>query len=389
MDALTSSCSKKIIASSSYGRNGASFCKARLLGPAEIRFVRSLKLDSGFSIYRQSIFLLQKPIRSSSSLSAPAEVDSENVETQTQLSHQSKTVHVKFELQRACQFGEQFFLTGDDPIFGLWDPANAILLDWSEGHVWTIGLDIPIGKTIQFKFILKGINGEILWQPGPDRCFQTWETENTIIIFEDWEYADLQKVTEEPLADLIDVSEANATGELLVNLAEESMANLTKEPNQESMANLTREPNLVEHVAGSNIGAVNNENWISVEDAKIPISHGGPVLVPGLTATPAPISSTEEPNQESMANLTREPNLVEHVAGSNIRAVNNENWIRVEDAKSPISHGGPVLVPGLTPTPAPISSTEEAFFKEVTNRMVTDASVAADEATNRDTPEKN
>lgn len=49
---------------------------------------------------------------------------------------ESKTVHVRFQLQKECMFGEQFLIAGDDPMFGLWDPKCAIPLNWSEGHVW-------------------------------------------------------------------------------------------------------------------------------------------------------------------------------------------------------------------------------------------------------------
>ncbi|KAF8396924.1 hypothetical protein HHK36_018559 [Tetracentron sinense] len=106
----------------------------------------------------------------------------------------------KFFLQKECLFGEQFLLVGDGPIFGLWDPESAIPLEWSDVNVRTVELDVAIGKSIQFKFIHKGTAGEILWQPGPDRILQTWETKSTIIVSEDWENAEVQKITEESMA---------------------------------------------------------------------------------------------------------------------------------------------------------------------------------------------
>ncbi|KAJ4835041.1 hypothetical protein Tsubulata_012834 [Turnera subulata] len=116
---------------------------------------------------------------------------------------QLKTVRVRIQLEKECAFGEKFFLVGDDPMFGFWDPENAIPLTWSDGHIWNVELDVPIGKPIQFKFILKGVNGELLWQPDPDRIIHTWETENTIVVIEDWEDEALQKVIEaEPSASI-------------------------------------------------------------------------------------------------------------------------------------------------------------------------------------------
>ena len=69
---------------------------------------------------------------------------------------------------------------------------------------------MPIGKSIQFKFILKGNAGKILWQPDPGRVFKTWETKNTIIVCEDWENPEYQKVIE---------------GEQLANQNEQQMVN--------------------------------------------------------------------------------------------------------------------------------------------------------------------
>lgn len=53
---------------------------------------------------------------------------------------ESKTIHVKFQIQKECLFGEEFLIVGDDPMFGLWDPASAIPLNWSEEHVWSVEL---------------------------------------------------------------------------------------------------------------------------------------------------------------------------------------------------------------------------------------------------------
>jgi hypothetical protein len=47
------------------------------------------------------------------------------------------TVRVRFVLREQCTFGHSFHLVGDDPALGLWEPGNAVALDWSEGHDWT------------------------------------------------------------------------------------------------------------------------------------------------------------------------------------------------------------------------------------------------------------
>ncbi|KAH1068783.1 hypothetical protein GYH30_006379, partial [Glycine max] len=74
---------------------------------------------------------------------------------------------------------------------------EALPMTWSEGHVWAVELDMPAGQTFQYKFILKGEGGDIIWQPGLDRLIHTWETKNRIVVLEDWENVELQKITEE------------------------------------------------------------------------------------------------------------------------------------------------------------------------------------------------
>lgn len=64
----------------------------------------------------------------------------------------SKTAHVKFELQRECSFGEHFLIVGDDPMFGCWEPSNAVPLNWSDGHTWTVEL-VRIDALLFMKFI--------------------------------------------------------------------------------------------------------------------------------------------------------------------------------------------------------------------------------------------
>lgn len=53
-----------------------------------------------------------------------------------------RTVRVRFQLRKECVFGEHFFILGEHPVFGggLWDPENALPLNWSDGHVWTLDL---------------------------------------------------------------------------------------------------------------------------------------------------------------------------------------------------------------------------------------------------------
>ncbi|KAI3930050.1 hypothetical protein MKW92_014910 [Papaver armeniacum] len=214
-----------------------------------------------------------------------------------------KIVQVKFQLVKDCLFGQDILVVGDDPIIGVWDPSNAIPLEWSDGHLWSVQLDIPINKSIQFKFILKEPTGEVIWQPGPDRILKTWETDKTIVIFEDWDNVELQMVTEEEStaksyeSQEVVVGNSNKEDSMLNAYTEEDpvVNSNTKEPTVspittiEKMAYPEAEQNDTEDSVTSTSSFVIGKTWTSLKDEDTSFQYEGePVLVPGL----APLSTT-------------------------------------------------------------------------------------------------
>ncbi|CAM0883636.1 unnamed protein product [Alopecurus aequalis] len=109
----------------------------------------------------------------------------------------AKTVQVKFVLQKKCAFGQRFLVVGDDPALGLWDPTNAVALDWSEDHVWTAKTDLPANKSVEFKFLLRDPSGHVRWQHGCNRTLQIAETSKALVVYEDWDDAECQEVSED------------------------------------------------------------------------------------------------------------------------------------------------------------------------------------------------
>ncbi|CAN1142313.1 hypothetical protein LINPERHAP2_LOCUS13019 [Linum perenne] len=79
-------------------------------------------------------------------------------------------------------------------------------------------MDMPVGETIKYKFILKAIGGKLLWQPNPDRVLETWGTTNTIVVVEDWEDPQVQKIVDEEQIALNFVKEESVTDEADPNL---------------------------------------------------------------------------------------------------------------------------------------------------------------------------
>ncbi|WCJ28079.1 Carbohydrate-binding-like fold [Euphorbia peplus] len=303
---------------------------------------------------------------SSSSLSPP--------ESQTDL-EVAETVHVKFQLQKECSFGEQFAIVGDDPNLGLWDPDNAVPLTWSDDHVWNLDLDVPVGKFIQFKFILKEITGSIVWQPGPDRILKTWETNNTIVVSEDWEDAAFQKLVEEVEEEVlirnenVDPADNSETGQNASDvMIEKLIPDVESNPEKEPLPSVVAEPVIADteaiSIVADNIGNLNEEGAVNA-------SHQ--------------VLNDEKEVDSSKKELTFEKILEDNArtasALANLESTDDEENLMIEE-------GDPVLVPGLPLEPLDYSE-REVNIKVNKSTSAVDASAGVNnEVENHDLREK-
>ncbi|KAK4834544.1 hypothetical protein QYF36_024639 [Acer negundo] len=340
MKTLTSSSSSSSSSSSNLFldkyRDGGGFFSSKevSLNRPHISFLSSKKLVHVRFLQLTSSVQHKPVLQSVSSLSSDVQTQLETA-APNQETYQSKTILVRFQLQKECKFGEQFLIVGDDPMFGLWDPENAIPLNWSDGHVWTVELDIPVGKSIQFKFVLKDRTGNMLWQPGPDRIFQTWETDNTITICEDWENAEYQKISE-------------GDGDLFANEnAGDSNVNSAEEMADDPIA-----------IVAENISYPNEDNPIVYASNNDKFDG----------------NQISQPEESVMA--IKNTMIEEDILGSNGRAAAAVEESLISD------EGGAVLVPGLTPIPT--VPTEGEIQDE---SIVIDASIGINEAKKHDMPE--
>ncbi|XP_028764404.1 uncharacterized protein LOC114722525 [Neltuma alba] len=304
------------------------------------------------------------------------QVDLETEEPQAQQNEETKVVRIKLQLQKDCLFGEQFLVVGDDPMIGAWDPSNALPMTWSEGHLWFVEMDVPMGRTIQYKFILKSMSGDIMWQPGSDRIVKTWETVNRITVCEDWENAELQKITEEEQPDysdgqpLID-SEMSNFSENLDHPEEETVSDATNALDfEDSKSRLEEKPLAqpdVQQIAGD-ITSSSMEKPMAIVAENIDSSEDAP-------------KST--PRRRGVNNMALQSEVtvhdLEHMG--KVSQVNNQGK---EVLKGNLFdfEGSPVLVPGLTPP-----KTEETTSHKVEERDNKDTSVEALEKKDQDMPE--
>ncbi|GMI96445.1 hypothetical protein like AT5G01260 [Hibiscus trionum] len=372
MKTLPSSCSKAIIDKhkdvgfscffKDLSCNRVQLCLFPSKDVVRIRFLHLLSLQ-----HRRL-----QPVLSSSSPppSQDSQVELENIETQLEQEIPSKTITVKFQLQKECSFGEHFFLVGDHPMLGSWNPESALPLTWSEGHVWTAELDIPVGVPIQFKFILKTPTGDLLWQPDPDRIFESSETENTIIVWEDWDKAENQKVIEEePIANedgpLLD-SEMAIVAENLTPPKEELVpeTNLTS-PGEEQLQALSEES-----ATGDGGTSLEKPLAIVAENISYPTEDLIATADNGVLGS----NKTNYPNDEAL-DVSNMNGLVAQDLGDNDR-------VETADATGILVayEGNPVLVPGLSPLET--MPAEEPTASGDEKNSTTNASVGVNEALN-------
>ena len=50
-------------------------------------------------------------------------------------------------------FGEGHKVVGGHPSLGNWDVTNAPLMQWNDGNVWTLEVQLPEGSDIEFKVL--------------------------------------------------------------------------------------------------------------------------------------------------------------------------------------------------------------------------------------------
>ncbi|TKY63476.1 Cyclomaltodextrin glucanotransferase [Spatholobus suberectus] len=412
MKALTGSCSKAII--ETLGSLSPRVALRVSDGPEFCFSLRSRNDKKGCNLWLLKL-VQSKGIYPVHAVPPKDQVDLETAEPQAQQSEQtneSKFVRVAFQLQKNCNFGEQFHVVGNDPMLGSWDPIDALPMTWSEGHVWTVEVDMPAGKSIQFKFILKGKGGNIIWQPGSDRMIQTWETINRIIVCEDWENAELQKIIEEPQHDQLQRIIEESQGDQLQKIIEEdqlaqpneelqvdsqvsSFTEILGNPQEDLDSNASEisgikdtqnhaeekpltEP-VLQQVTGDSISSSMEKPMAIVAEN---ISYSEDLIwSTGHKRNKKNMLQTSEESADSLGNDDIMPDFGH--SGSAASLKNQERTI-VESSLFDFE-GGPVLVPGLIIPPT--VPTDEASQGEVQEMTTVDTSVGAFESQDQNIPE--
>ncbi|GJP56085.1 hypothetical protein CLOM_g15144 [Closterium sp. NIES-68] len=100
-------------------------------------------------------------------------------------------VKVQITLVRECGFGQAFGVVGGAPELGQWEPARALQMEWSPGHVWSAQTVLPAGSQIEFKFIMVTEGGEVVWQPGPNKTAEISSAKGKLLLHLPWHNEEL------------------------------------------------------------------------------------------------------------------------------------------------------------------------------------------------------
>lgn len=240
-----------------------------------------------------------------------------------------------------------------------------------------------------------------MWQPGPDRIFHTWDTKNTITVFEDWGDAELQKITEEEQG-YNQIEDSNVNSDMLIAEAE----NLTYPKEEEAVFNMNMEPAIIDsYTDPAQIPLMEPYQEQIVAD-NISVPQEKPKTIVAENTTPKWPKQMMEPYEEQMvarttvldeerivfpsvdsAAISNDMMVADNIFGNNGRPATSRNLTSSDIEGSLINYNeeGPVLVPGLTRAPA--VPTEEANKEEVEKPMTFDGSVGAYEAKELNMPE--
>ncbi|KAI4120454.1 MAG: hypothetical protein LQ347_007091, partial [Umbilicaria vellea] len=102
----------------------------------------------------------------------------------------ASSVAVTFNELESTTYEENVFVVGSITQLGNWDPANAVPLQangYSSAYpLWSVTVALPAGTTFQYKYLIKEVGGEVVWESDPNRQFTvprscaTTTTENDV-----------------------------------------------------------------------------------------------------------------------------------------------------------------------------------------------------------------
>ena len=100
-----------------------------------------------------------------------------------------QVVTVRFQIKMEVGFGEVVRICGSHESMGEWDIANALLLNWSEGNVWTSeGIELPVDGIYIYKYCVAPTSNPNMpssWRSGNNQVLSLSPEDGPILYVKD------------------------------------------------------------------------------------------------------------------------------------------------------------------------------------------------------------
>jgi len=110
-----------------------------------------------------------------------------------------QTAKVTFKLTKHLQYGTHLALVGNAPELGSWAADKAFKLTWGEGHNWSAEVQLPAGKKVEYKYIIRSKGNDVLeWQQIPGNANMICDISGNVVgmeVRDTWEGKTTQMVT--------------------------------------------------------------------------------------------------------------------------------------------------------------------------------------------------
>lgn len=98
-----------------------------------------------------------------------------------------RPVTVRFWLQFHVDFGQSLRLVGGCAELGNWVLASAASMEWGEGDMWNVTLDLPAGSVVEYKYVVMGAGGHAAaWQAGNNSVLALRHAEDEVDVYDNW-----------------------------------------------------------------------------------------------------------------------------------------------------------------------------------------------------------
>lgn len=76
---------------------------------------------------------------------------------------------LSFKIDYQTNWGQVLYVSGSTNEFGEWDPAHALMMKADEHGEWKAECKFTSGKILEYRYLLKDDNGNVIWESGKNR----------------------------------------------------------------------------------------------------------------------------------------------------------------------------------------------------------------------------